>query len=109
MSTARLSNDRKIHVVSLKLDKAKPRELAFRVFLDQNDSNGINRKETILRMFETVIMQKENYFISDYGNTPNIDDERDKDSEDDKETTKMNTVNINESNSDIEIDAWNDI
>jgi len=49
-----LTNKNKTQVVSLHLDKTKLRELRFREFLDQNNKDGINRKESILRMFEDL-------------------------------------------------------
>lgn len=52
--TNKLTNNNKIQVVALRLNKDKLREYQFRLFLDQNNLNGINRKETILRMFEYI-------------------------------------------------------
>lgn len=50
-----LLNDKKVHVVALKLDKRKQRDLALRQYLDRNYSIGIDRKESILRLFEMVL------------------------------------------------------
>jgi len=69
VSELNLTNESKIQVVALKLDKSKPRELAFRRFLDQNDLNGVNRKETILKMFEYMLEQNilnKSSFVGDY-------------------------------------------
>lgn len=43
-----------IQSVIVKLDKNKPRELEFRQYLDDNVKYGIDRKETILRMWEFI-------------------------------------------------------
>lgn len=92
----KLTNKNKVQVVSLKLDKDKPRELAFRAFLDQNEANGINRKETILRMFEQLMNQNNNIFINDYDYIEDDNSNNDK---------KINTISIDKSNASI--DDWN--
>ena len=38
----------------LKLDTDKPREARFKQYLDDNTSDGINRKESLLRLFEII-------------------------------------------------------
>lgn len=43
-----------IQSVIVKLDKNKPREREFRQYLDDNVKYGIDRKETILRMWEFI-------------------------------------------------------
>lgn len=87
----KLANNNKVQVVSLKLDKDKPRELAFRVFLDQNEAHGINRKETILRMFEQLMSQNKGVFINTYEYIKDTNDSN----------SKINTISINSSNADI--------
>lgn len=94
MKQHKLANNNKIQVVSLKLDRDKPRELAFRIFLDQNEANGINRKETILRMFEQLMNQNKNMFMNNF----EYEEEEDNNDTD----TKINTVSINKLNADMD-------
>ena len=37
-----LASDKQIHPITIKLDREKPRELAFRRYLDENDKYGID-------------------------------------------------------------------
>jgi hypothetical protein len=99
MQKLKLTNSKKVQVVSLKLDKNKPRELAFRIFLDQNEINGINRKETILRMFEQIVKQSNNIFADNYAYVKNDIEEN--------PNTKIDTITINQSNTNI--DDWDAI
>lgn len=96
MKQHKLANNNKIQVVSLKLDRDKPRELAFRIFLDQNEANGINRKETILRMFEQLMNQNKNMFMNNF----EYEEEEEEDNND--TDTKINTVSINKLNADMD-------
>jgi len=98
MKNFKLNNNNKIQVVSLKLDKTKPRELAFRAYLDQNESNGINRKETILRMFEQIMKQNNNIFDNEY-------QYKEDDTNDDKNNSKINTIKIKNAN--VKANDWN--
>lgn len=41
--------------MSLKFDMSKTREAKFKKYLDQNTKTGINRKESILRLFEMLL------------------------------------------------------
>lgn len=49
-----LISDKDIQSILLKLDKNKPREREFRQYLDDNVNYGIDRKETVLRMWEFI-------------------------------------------------------
>ena len=71
----KLTNTNKVQVVSLHLDKTKLRELRFREFLDENNENGINRKESILRMFEFSLGESSYGDFMKNDNTPNKPDE----------------------------------
>ena len=95
MSDSKLTNDKEVQVVALKLDKSKSRELAFRMFLDQNELNGINRKETILRMFEYIsgknIISKDILMAGFQDSIPTTQPSANKN---DIEVVKMNTNSI---------------
>lgn len=54
-----LLNDRKVQSVILKLDKDKPRELRFRMYLDDKRREGMNMKEAILQLFESSVDSNE--------------------------------------------------
>lgn len=49
-----LENNNTEQTVALRLNKNKIRELELRAYLDQQVKYGLNRKDTILRMFETL-------------------------------------------------------
>lgn len=104
--TDRLTNQNEIQVVALKLDKNKAREFAFRMFLDQNDSNGINRKEAILRMFEYMYsndLLDNSTFITKNSSKKDI-------KQDNVESkSKIDVFNINETKSKVSKNDWNDV
>lgn len=104
--TDRLTNQNEIQVVALKLDKNKAREFAFRMFLDQNDSNGINRKEAILRMFEYMYsndLLDNSTFITKNSSKKDI-------KQDNVESkSKIDVFNINETKSKVSKNDWDDV
>lgn len=85
----KLTNQSKVQVVSLKLDKTKSRELAFRKFLDTNNEKGINRKESILRMYESMLEGKTLYNDVLQESNGVIEDNKDIDNSENLETLSI--------------------
>jgi len=54
MKELNLINDNKIQSIIIKLSAEVPRELRLRQYLDNNRRDGIDMKESILRIFEGV-------------------------------------------------------
>lgn len=104
--TDRLTNQNEIQVVALKLDKNKAREFAFRMFLDQNDSNGINRKEAILRMFEYMYS---NDLLDNSTFTTKNSSKKDIKQDKVESKSKIDVFNINETKSKVSKNDWNDV
>lgn len=92
-----LLNDNQIHAVMIKLDKEKGRELKFRQFLDYNVTQGMNRKETILQLFEDYLKDQD---------TVIFDEEDSKQKEDKEEQNDMRIANLQE---DIDISDFESI
>lgn len=61
----KLINKSEIQNVIIKLDKNKPRELKFRVYLDNKRKEGMSMKEAILQLFEGKI--DSDRFQEEYG------------------------------------------
>lgn len=50
-----LTNDSMEQRLTIRLKKNIKREYEFRLFLDTNSSYGVNRKEIVLQMYETLL------------------------------------------------------
>lgn len=105
--TDKLANQNKVQVVALKLDKSKPREFAFRMFLDRNDLNGINRKEAILRMFEYMysndLLDKSAFVIKYSGSKKNIKQNNI------ESKSKIDTFSISETKANVPKNDWDEV
>lgn len=82
-----LLNDNQIHAVMIKLDREKERELKFRQFLDYNVTRGMNRKETMLQLFEESIKNKEAVESSEEASNQ---EEKEKEEKNDMKIVKLN-------------------
>ena len=107
-----LASDKQIHPITIKLDREKPRELAFRRYLDENDKYGKDRKETIIRLFEFMVsnglLERGIFGIN---NIPSQQEEPEQvdTPQTDMAKDELEKINSNDLNFDIDNDDFNGI